>query len=229
MLKTAGIFAAGATLAAAEINPMKHDIQAVTSVNFEKVLSTALPLTVSAVWYHGDLKSSGEDKAFLDTWNQLAGNFKKQLKILSVDCSQGGNKKLCERVGVKSTPHIQIYPQSPQPHFQYTGAKTNEELQKILRRLMGSKVNPITTPEEFTSFKSKNPTKQKILLFSDKRKAPPMLKALSTDTVFARTVEFSFVGEVGTNVQSDAIVELAGKPAKKTPVLMMISKGKTMW
>lgn len=211
-----------------EINAMKHDIQQVHGNNIDSVLSTSLPLTVSAVKYFNGKKDSDE---LLDTWNEIAKTNKKMLKIMAFDCADGAkNEKHCERLGIKSTPHIRIYPQSPQPHFEYTGEKTVEGISKLLRKLMGDKVNNLKTVEDFTSFKSKNPTKQKIVLFSDKKKAPIMLKGLSTDTVFARTVEFAFVGEIGKgNAVSDEIADKAGKNAKKTPVLMMISKGKTMW
>ena len=67
------------------------------------------------------------------------------------------------------------------------------------------------------------------MLFSPKGGAFLKFKGLSTDSVFERTTEFGFVGEVGAGGVGDEIAEAAGKSAKKAPVLMMISKGKTSW
>ena len=52
------------------IDPMKHDIQEIYTNNFDNVIGTALPLTVSAVWYYNG--NSREDASFLDTWNAVA-------------------------------------------------------------------------------------------------------------------------------------------------------------
>lgn len=210
------------------IDAMRHDIQQVHAGNIDGVLATSLPLTVSACWYFSS--KSSDDAAFIDTWNEVAKSNKKMLKVVAFDCDDGAKaKKQCERVGVKSTPHIRIYPQSPQPHFEYQGEKTTESINKLLRRLMGDKVQSFTTADEFSKFKNGSPTKQKIVLFSDKKKFPAMLKGLSTDTVFARTVEFGFVGEVGKGGLGDEIAKAAGKNAQKPPMLMMVSKGKTMY
>ena len=72
--------------------------------------------------------------------------------------------------------------------------------------------------------KKKNPSKSKVVLFSDKKKPPTVFKGLSTDTVFQRTVEFAFVGPDATEV-SDA----AGAGKKKLPAVAIISKGKAVW
>lgn len=208
-----------------KIDSMTHNIQPVTAVNYEKVVQPALSLTVTPIWYYKG--SSQADAAFLPIYDKVATLFKKKLRILAMNCEIPGNKKHCERAGVTETPFIKILPKSPQPAFVYEGAKTEEALTKILTKLMGDKINVISKKEDFVSWKSKNPTKQKVVLFSNSKKSPPMLKALSTDTVFARTVEVAFVGDVAG--AGKEIAEAAGKNALKAPMFMMISKAKTMW
>ncbi|CAD7966931.1 unnamed protein product [Amoebophrya sp. A120] len=206
----------------AEIDAMKHDIQEVYARNFDAVIGTSLPLTVSSVLY---FKSSNKgDAAFLEKYNEVAKKTKKMLKIAAMDCDEAA--KHCERVGVKETPHLQLYPVTPRPHFKYEGEMEAEAILKQLYKLIpGDKVTPLTTAEEFGTFKRKNPTKPKIVLFSDKKKAPTILKGLSTDSVFTRTVEFGFVFAT----EADAVMNEAGAKKKKLPAVMLIAKGKQQW
>lgn len=209
------------------IDAMKHDIQQLNSVNFDKVLETSKHLTVSSVWY---FKSSNHvDRDFLDEYNKVAIQNKKMLKILAFDCeATPNNEKHCARLKIESTPHIRIYPQTPQPHFEYTGEKTAVGIQKVLTRLMGSKVTKVKDADEFKKLKTLNPSKQKIFLFTSNKKIASVFKGMSTDSVFARTAEFYFVGEADST--NSAIAEAANAhKQKKYPVVMMISKGKTTW
>lgn len=214
------------------INAMKHDIQQVHALNFDTVLDTVKHLTVASVWY---FKSSNKaDREFLDTYNSLASQNKKMLKILAFDCdANAANQKHCARVGVESYPHVRLYPQFPQPNFEFTGEKSLKRMQKTLNKLMGSKVtsypsDSATKLEDFKKAKNANPSKQKVYLFTSKKDVPVMLKGLSTDTVFARTGEYYFIPEAdGANKD---LAEAAGAlKQKKLPVIMKITKGKTTW
>merc|ERR1712194_352816 len=160
----------------------------------------------------------------------VAKSHKKMIKILAMDCSDGGNKKHCDRIGVKNeagAPWVHFYPQSPQPHFRFTGTMDATSITKKIRKMMGQKVQLLDTSAKFTEFKNKNPAKQKVILFSDKEKVPVLAKGLSTDSVFARTVEFGYVytaGAEGAGIQAEV-----GKNAKKTPSILMFAKNKPMW
>lgn len=206
----------------AEIDAMKHDIQQVYAKNFDSVIGASLPLTVSAVLY---FKSSNRgDAAAIDVLDEVAKKTKRMLKIAAMDC-EGLGVAHCKRLGVTETPHLHIYPQTPRPHFKYDGAIETEAVLKTLYKLMASdKITTFTTVDDFNGFKKKNPTKPKIILFSDKKKAPTILKGLSSDSVFTRTVEFGFVGPEG-----DAVAQEAGAKKKKLPAILMVSKGKTTW
>lgn len=204
-----------------EIDPMKHAIQQLYTNNFDGVIGTSMPLTVSATWYYNG--SNREDSNFLSVWNDVAEKTKRMIKVTAMDCEE--NKKHCDREGVTSTPHVQIYPQSPRPKFKYEGGMDSEAMLKFLYKLIPSdKVRTLTSVDEYNDMKKKTPTKIKVILFSDKKKAPTLLKGLSTDTVFARTVEFAFVGPEG-----DAVAEAAGAKKKKLPAIQLIQKGKPSW
>lgn len=223
---SAGFVAAfcGITLADAKayvtFDPMKNYAQQIYSHNFDNVIGSNLPRTVSAVWYfHGSKRG---DVDFQATWDTVAEKTKKMITIAAMDCEE--NVKHCEREGVKES-GVMIYPQQPRPKFAYEGGQDTEAILKFLYKLIpGDKVKSLTKAEEYTDLKKKNPTKVKVILFSDKKKAPSMFKGLSVDSVFARTVEFSFVGPDASEV-SDA----AGAGKKKLPAIQIITKGNAKW
>merc|ERR1719379_825664 len=51
------------------------------------------------------------------------------------------------------------------------------------------------TSEDSDKFVTTDPTKPKVLLFTSAKRAPTIWKALSSETVFRRTVKFGFVSE----------------------------------
>lgn len=60
-------------------------------------------------------------------------------------------------------------------------------------------------------------------MFSDKEKVPVILKALSTETVFHRTLSFGFAGKDSAGISESG----AGK--KKLPAIAVFNKGKKEW
>lgn len=206
----------------AEIDAMKHDIQQLYQHNFDSVIGTSLPLTVSSVLYFKG--SNSQDADFINThYNEVAKKSKKMLKIAAVDCEDA--PKMCDRVGVKETPHLRIYPQTPRPHFQYEGKMDSQSVLNLLYKLIPTdKVTIFTSVDEFNEWKKRDPTKPKMVLFSSKKKVPPILAGLATDSVFARTVKFGYVGPDG-----DAVAEATGAKKKEQPAIMQISKGKNLW
>jgi len=56
------------------------------------------------------------------------------------------------------------------------------------------------TKENVDAFITTDPTKPKVLLFSNKKTPPTIWKALSSETVFKRTVKFGFVTEDQTDI-----------------------------
>jgi hypothetical protein len=70
------------------------------------------------------------------------------------------------------------------------------------------------TNENADGFVTTDPTKPKVILFSNKKSAPTMWKALSSETVFKRTVKFGFA----TEEDKDLVAKFK---VKKYPTIIM--------
>jgi hypothetical protein len=70
------------------------------------------------------------------------------------------------------------------------------------------------TKENVDSFITTDPTKPKVILFSNKKTVPTMWKALSSETVFKRTVKFGFATEEDAEI-------VAKFKVKKYPTIIM--------
>lgn len=73
MLRFPSVLALAAATASAnyvKIDPMKNFVQQIYTNNYDNVIGSSLPRTVSAVWYY---KSSNRaDASFLSTWDSVA-------------------------------------------------------------------------------------------------------------------------------------------------------------
>lgn len=222
--KVVAIGACAAGVASAkkvDIDAMKHDIQGITGMTFDKVISASLPLTVSLVWYYKQTKA---DADFLEQYNEVAKKAKRMFKVTAVDCDDSANAKKCKATNVSTTPHLQIYPQQPQPPFKFAGEMNADAIFNLASKMIPyDKITTFKTADEYKQWLKSKPTLMKVVLFNDKMKKPPTLfRALSTDSVFQRTNEFAFVGKE----QAD-IFTAAGASEKKK--LMTFNKGKVEW
>lgn len=180
----------GAHGAKVKIEAMKHDIQGITAQNFDGVISKFRDSAVSAVWYYRDDKK--EDQAFLDEYNKVAGDLKGMIKICALSCSDFD--VFCEKQGVKETPSIMIYPTNPIPAFKYEGKMEAKAIAgKVSRFVQDNSIK--LNKDNADGFVTTDPTKPKVILFSNKKSPPTIWKALSSETVFRRTVKFGFVTE----------------------------------
>jgi len=207
-----------------EIDPMKDDFPEVMANKVDSAIANNRELGVAAIWYYKDTRL---DAGFKDTYNEVAKKLKGMIKMIAMDCDKGGNKKACGSITFDgSKPAVEIYPPLPMPKFAYAGEATAEKLERTLtKQIPGDKISMITTVEEYKTFTKKNPTKPKVFLFWDKKKPVPVLKGLSTEIVFARTVEFAYVD---TTAATDVATE-SGAAKKKLPAILLINKGKKEW
>jgi len=173
---------------AVKIDAMKHDIQQVTSSNFDSVISKFRDSSVSSLWYFHD--DNAEDIKFLDEYNKVASELKGMAKVCAISCTEW--PVFCQRNKVTTTPAIQIYPPNPVPHFSYEGKMEAKAISGKLSRFFLDNSAKLTS-ENIDGFLTTEPTKPKILLFSNKKSPPTIFKALSSETVFRRTVKFGFV------------------------------------
>jgi len=174
---------------------MKHDIQQITVQNFDGVISKFRDSAVSSLWFFSE--GSKADAGFLDDYNKVAGDLKGMAKVTAISCSE--YQGFCNKQGVKETPTVMIYPLNPQPAFKYEGKLDAKSMTSKLSKLIPDFTVSVTK-DSIDSFLTSDTTKPKALLFSNKKTPPPIWKALSSETVFKRTVKFGFVHEDETDV-----------------------------
>lgn len=188
---------------------MKHDIQGIQAGNFDGVISKFRDSSVSSLWFY---KEDGkQDEAFLEEYNKVAVDLKGMAKICAISCTDW--PVFCEKNGVKETPSIMVYPTNPVPSFKYEGKMEAKALSAKIARFIVD-LSTKLTKENVDAFITTDPSKPKVILFSNKKTPPTIWKALSSETVFKRTVKFGFVTEEDT--------ELVQRfKAKKFPTIMM--------
>merc|ERR1719357_1313921 len=105
-----------ACAAALNIDPMDHDIQKITSQNFDGVIGKFRDSSISALWLYNS--ENYNDGKFLDDYNKVAKNLKGMVKVTAMDCAEYSNSKFCKsaKASLKEgsdTPHVKIYPPFP--------------------------------------------------------------------------------------------------------------------
>merc|ERR1712187_147838 len=158
--------------------------------NFDGVISKFRDSAVSAVGYYKD--DNKEDIAFLDEYNKVAGDLKGMIKVTALSCSDF--PVLCKKQGVEQTPTVMIYPVNPMPAFKYEGKFEAKAIASKVTRFI-TDMSTKLTKENVDGFITTDATKPKVILFSNKKTVPTIWKALSSETVFKRTVKFGFVTE----------------------------------
>jgi len=135
----------------------------------------------------------------LDEYNKVASDLKGIAKICAISCTEW--PVFCQKNNVKETPAIMVYPTNPMPAFIYEGKMEAKAISgKVAKFVPDYSIK--LTKDTIDSFVTSEPTKPKILLFSNKKTAPMMWKALSSETVFKRTVKFGFVTDGETEICS---------------------------
>ena len=102
------------------------------------------------------------------------------LRIGSVECTQWS--KICDKEGITEYPTYKIYPPNPIPVINLIDTENTldtDKLKKMTFKYIGNRVIDITQSNHDV-FKTDNPSKPKVLLFTDKQKAPIVFRALST-------------------------------------------------
>jgi hypothetical protein len=200
----------GADSAKVEIKAMKHDIQQIQANNFDGVISKFRDSAVSILWFFKD--DNKADVAFLDEYNKVATDMKGMAKVCAISCTE--YPVFCEKNGVKETPSIMYYPVMPMPAFKYEGKMEAKAIAgKMAKFIPDMYVNKLTK-ENADAFLTTDPTKPKVVLFSNKKTVPTIWKALSSESVFKRTVRFGFV----TEDEADVVAKFK---VKKYPTVVM--------
>jgi len=198
------------------IEPMRHDIQQITAQNFDGVIGKFRDSTISSLWL---FKDTPEDKKFLDQYNAVAKELKGMAKICAISCDDW--PLFCEKNNVKTTPAVMMYPVNPMPAYLHEGKMETKAVSGRIAKMMPD-LSTVLTKDDIDAWLTTDATKPKVMLFSNKPKPPTIFKALSSETVFKRTVKFGFVQESETDIVSKFKV-------KKFPSFVMQrgSKGET--
>jgi len=217
MLRVASsLLVVGGANGAVTIDAMKHDIQQITAANFDGIIGKFRDSTISSLWL---FKDTPEDKKFLDQYNAVASELKGMAKICALSCDDW--PVFCEKNNVKTTPAIMMYPTNPMPAYLYEGKMETKAVSGRIAKMMPD-LSTILNSENIDTWLTTDATKPKVMLFSNKNKPPTIFKALSSETVFKRTVKFGFVQESEADIVSKFKV-------KKFPSFVMQrgSKGET--
>jgi hypothetical protein len=184
------LMVAGAMAGSFKIEAMEHDIQQITEKNFDGVIGKFRDFAAASIWFFKD--DNAEDKKLLDEYNKVAKELKGMVKVTALNCNDWPN--FCKKNNVQSTPSILMYPVNPFPAFLYEGKKEAKAISGKLSKMIQDQSTKITK-DNVDSWLSADASKPKVLVFSNKKNPPVILKALSSDTVFRRAVKFGFVTE----------------------------------
>ncbi len=116
-------------------------------------------------------------KQLKDEYRTLAEKMYGMVKVGAVDCSE--DEELCEEFSVYSVPTLMLYSESYSDDGEkYTGAMEWKSISGKATRMMQSFVS-IVTSDNYEQFVSRDPSKYKVLLFTERKSTPPIYKALS--------------------------------------------------
>merc|ERR1719449_310235 len=87
-----------------------------------------------------------------------------------------------------------MYPVNPFPAYVFEGKMEAKAISGKLSKMIPDHSTKITK-ENVDSWLTSDASKPKVMIFSNKKTPPTILKALSSDTVFKRTAKFGFVTE----------------------------------
>jgi len=178
-----------------KIEAMQHDIQQLTEKNFDGIIGKFRDYSVAALWCFKDDNSA--DKTFLDEYNKVGKELKGMAKVTAINCNDW--PKFCAKNKCETQGSILMYPVNPFSAFLYEGKMEVKAISAKLSKMIPDQSTRVTT-ENVDAFLTSDASKPKVLVFSNKKNAPIILKALSSDTVFRRGVKFGFVTEADADV-----------------------------
>merc|ERR1711904_167427 len=148
-----------------EIRAMDHDVQEVTQKNFDSVVSKFRDSQIASVYF---FKPNDKEDTFT-MYNEVAKELKGMAKITGINCEAW--PAFCKEHGAEETPMIKLFPLNPMPAYKYAGDMKKEKLVKALSKMIPNFVTDLTS-DAADNFLVSDPSKPKVLLFSDKEKIP---------------------------------------------------------
>ena len=152
----------------------------------------------------------GHCKALAPEFAKAATNMKGMVIFGAVDCDQASNKQLCGQFQVKGFPTIKGFPHGMERKQRngpkdYQGQRTAAGLERAASdTLLRVKVPSLVNDDDYDEFVKNESPMAKVLLFSSKKKAPTLLRALAAAF---DTVSFAMVSEGQTDLMTKLGVE----------------------
>jgi hypothetical protein len=135
---------------------------------------------------YDDLTKSKIQKEF----TKLAEDMSGIVFMGAVSCDD--ESAICEKEGVTAYPTVRIYPKTPIPTMNFGADDYNiDEIKKAALRTIDGKMIEINQ-NNIETFLKDNPTKPKVLLFTDKPKGSPIAYKAITEA-FEKTIIFGIV------------------------------------
>ena len=197
------IYAASLLVAAATgrltIEPMRHSVSPLTRSDFDGVISKFRDRQISVVYFY---RPDDEDSSkYFEPLNAIATELRGMFKFAAVNCDD--QSKLCADEGASELPLVMLYPLrplSPEPYPRGEMDTLGDEkgLKKTLYRMLPSDHITTLTEETVSAFQSNDEHLPKVILFSNKKVAPPLFKALSTE--FSKEIHFGFFSSPSDDV-----------------------------
>jgi curved DNA-binding protein CbpA len=165
------------------------------------------------IWYVFFFKAADRDfETIKEMWKTLAEKSYGIFKIAAVNCRS--DEEICDEFSVRQTPLIVYFPESSEDHEVYRGIKKWEDVFNYGAKRMQSFVRVINK-DNYGDFVNDNPTQHKIVLFTQRKTTPPLLKALSKH----------FKGKLSFGEIRQSETELAQRfGIDKFPTLVVISE-----
>lgn len=123
--------------------------------------------------------SDKKSRDLKDEWITLANKLYGIIKVAAVNCDD--EEELCEEYDVKAYPTILYFPENTaSKHEVYKGDKNYAGVSNFAVSKMQSFVRFVNS-NNFNEYIESEPESSKILLFTEKKSTPPLLKALSKE------------------------------------------------
>ena len=165
----------------------------------------------------------GHCKQLAPEYAKAATNLKGMVLFGAVNCDEAANKPLCGQFQVQGFPTIKIFPHGRDRKQKngpkdYQGQRTAGALEKAATdTLLRVKVPTLVNNDDYLEFLNNESPLAKILLFSTKKKAPTLLRALAAAF---DTVSFAMV----TQQQTELVEQLN---IDKFPAILGYAQGST--
>lgn len=170
------------------IDPMKHDIFSITAPSFSATIGQFRNDQVATLLFYN--KGEESKKLINGLYNTFAKDLKGQVKVAAINCDEYG--AFCSENKVETYPSVMIYPPNPIPAYIYQKPLELKALTSLVMGLIpGGHTVMLDTMAKHDKLMAENIAVPKVILFSDKKSAPPLYRALVNS--FKDRLAFAFV------------------------------------